>query len=124
MEKIKGNSWSKPQKLIWRIEKSQGTILEEKFESFHFLTDRFYYTFQTKTRKIGKINLAKNLEKTVTYLETYYVHRKGKLIINPIFVSSHQLKIQSYPFIKAPRHVQTPLRQWGAGNVYLLALSS
>ena len=61
MEKIKGNSCSKPQKLIWTIEKSQCTILEEKFESFHFLTDRFYYTFQTKTRKIGKFNFGREI---------------------------------------------------------------
>ena len=72
MEKIKGNSCSKPQKLIWTIEKSQCTILEGKFESFHFLTDRFYYTFQTKTRKIGKVNLAKQ------FLSALY-REKGKL---------------------------------------------
>ena len=118
MERIKKNQ-------IKRLQQATKINLENWYlDSCHFLTDRFYYTFQTKTRKIGKINLAKNLEKTVTYLETYYVHRKGKLIINHIFVSSHQLKIESYPFIKARRHVQTPLQQWGAGNVYLLVLSS
>ena len=47
---------------IKRLQQATKINLENWYlDSCHFLTDRFYYTFQTKTRKIGKVNFGREI---------------------------------------------------------------
>ena len=40
-----------------------------------------------------------------------------------LFTKVRSLSVQNGPYDFAPKYLQLPLRQWGAGNVYLLVLS-
>ena len=61
----------------------------------------------------------------LSFLETIPILRQQK-----VWVGGWEQRIAAYLFIQlciadvAKMYVQLPLRQWGAGNVYILVLSS